>query len=1167
MVMKLMTCSRYRISKADSRSFVHTTCMALAALVVVCGTATSEAQIKHLTGHREPVYAVGYSPDGKYLVSGSFDKTVRIWDRQSGETIQTMNDAQNLILSVAVSPDGNQLASGGLDKTVFVYDMPSRDPVAEWRDFAGSVTSFDLSTDATRMLTGDRGGNSKLWDTTTNQVVHNLAGDDKPVVAVKLSDDNTLAIAATGDGTVRTWNVADGMLVSTLETGTPIQDLTMRPGNEALMTVDYNGVLRHYTWPPAAPVSVSTPQPLRAMVRDPASTWFATACEDGHVRIHQASDGAEQRAINVGGKLTSLAVNHDGTQLAAGTVDGRVTLINPSDGAIVSAFRPHTSEVTGLAFQPQSAKLATAAADGAIRIWQLPLTAPSESPAAEGTADYVAMTLSPDGTKQYLAGADQRIRIVDTSTGGVLAIEGQGADLTTVAAAAIESQLLAGDATGQVKQWNTNNGALVRHIAAHEGAVVGVQPLKELGQIVTAGGHRLRFWKAEDGTEVRSVDTKVPVTAFAVRGDEKLLAVGCGDNKVRIYKPAEDEPTATIDAHGAPLAAVAFSADGSKLVTSSEDKTISLWQVDSRARLQSESLATVARSVELSADGKSMVAHCEDKIVRTLPIHAQTPIAGHGAGPTALAFTTDGSHLVSGGSDRMVHLWDAGTGAKTQSLAGAVDGLLSVATSPDGQYVAAGSKDGHARLWQLERKVMIGDWPIREPVLSVAFTPDSKRVLAAGEDDRGHIIDIERAKPQEQLAGHTAAVNGIVALADGRVATCSADNSVKLWSSPVVKNIVAHRRGANAVTFAAGGTQLFTAGEDNMLTLWNPDDFTPVLQFSGASAGLKSVDVQDPGTLVAAGGDDGVVRVWQTTDGAPVMAVDTPFAVTAVAISVDGTQVHIGSGDNVVRSYRIPSGDLIAEYKNHAAAITDLAIATDGRRIYSAGLDQAVVAWPATVSSARLRLEGHTSHVYALAFSGDSARLASGSADKTVRLWKLADGSNYATGEGHESQVYSLAFHPQQDVLASGGADKSIRFWNATDGKQISEIKEGIADGIYSVAYSHDGNELIAAGLAKTWQRFNPADGAVLSTTSGHSDHIYRALNTPDGTRVATLGYAGTLMIWDAATAELQHSETLPVKAAFSMAFSPDGSELAIATSDNRVLLFTVPALEPAAAE
>src|SRR5947207_16005445 len=77
-----------------------------------------------LVGHTDPVYTVDFTPDGALIVTGSFDKTLKLWDAATKKPVRTFTGHTALVLTVAVSKDGSRIASGSIDSTVKLWDVP-----------------------------------------------------------------------------------------------------------------------------------------------------------------------------------------------------------------------------------------------------------------------------------------------------------------------------------------------------------------------------------------------------------------------------------------------------------------------------------------------------------------------------------------------------------------------------------------------------------------------------------------------------------------------------------------------------------------------------------------------------------------------------------------------------------------------------------------------------------------------------------------------------------------------------------------------------------------------------------------------------------------------------------------------------------------------------------
>ena len=128
------------------------------------------AEPKLLIGHTDPAYAAVYSPDGSKLATASFDKTLRIWDLNSGMTLRTLNGHTGLVLCIAMTKDGSQLASGGLDNTIKIWDVPLAKPNATMQPHQGAA-SVALNADGTQWLTGGADKMLRIWNATDRQLI------------------------------------------------------------------------------------------------------------------------------------------------------------------------------------------------------------------------------------------------------------------------------------------------------------------------------------------------------------------------------------------------------------------------------------------------------------------------------------------------------------------------------------------------------------------------------------------------------------------------------------------------------------------------------------------------------------------------------------------------------------------------------------------------------------------------------------------------------------------------------------------------------------------------------------------------------------------------------------------------------------------------------------
>jgi len=158
------------------------------------------AFVRTLTGHEDQVAALAFLADGRTLISGSYDNTIRIWNVEMGQTERTIAGHHNWVMSLAVSPDGSRLASGSYDRRVRVFDLGTGQMLGQWQAHDASVRTVAFSPDGTRLLTGGSDGLAKIWDATSHELLLTYDGHKRPIRAAAFSPDGATIATGSEDG-------------------------------------------------------------------------------------------------------------------------------------------------------------------------------------------------------------------------------------------------------------------------------------------------------------------------------------------------------------------------------------------------------------------------------------------------------------------------------------------------------------------------------------------------------------------------------------------------------------------------------------------------------------------------------------------------------------------------------------------------------------------------------------------------------------------------------------------------------------------------------------------------------------------------------------------------------------------------------------------------------
>ena len=538
-----------------------------------------------LQGHTAPVSSVDFSTDGRLIVSGSWDKTVRIWDVASGTQQTVLQGHTGQVESVAFGADHNQVVSGGFDSSVREWDVASGREQHVLEGHENVVTSVAFSPDGRFLASGSRFNDQMivLWDATSGARIAVLQGlSSFEIDHLQFSPDSNLLAATTSDGEVRLWDTETRELSSTFIGG---QDVVFQPGGSLI------------------------------------------AAGGQTLRLWDSATGTEADAIRTG-TVSLLAFSPDGEQVAVVNDSDNLQIWNIATGAEVASLSGwHSGGVNAVAFNPDGTTLVSGGGDafgsmGGISLWNIDSQVQLANLSAQN-GPVQTMAVSPDGVTiavgtsngmlEFRDGADGAVtREIHSHEGRVLSLvfSPQGDAVATGGDDA--SARLWDTVSGQERAELTGLGGPIRHLnLSDEGSLLpseGVEDVTELAGMeeynlaCTAGaadGVTSMLFSPDkrfvasgyfDNT-VKLVDLVTGEERFVLRGhtgnvwsiafspDSRIMATASADHSVRLWDVKTGEQLALLEGHTWDVNSVAFSPDGTTLAAGSADGTISLWQV------------------------------------------------------------------------------------------------------------------------------------------------------------------------------------------------------------------------------------------------------------------------------------------------------------------------------------------------------------------------------------------------------------------------------------------------------------------------------------------------------------------------------------------------------------------------------------------------------------
>ncbi|KAI9326222.1 WD40-repeat-containing domain protein [Obelidium mucronatum] len=497
-----------------------------------------------LVGHKNGVNATAVSSDGKTVVSGSNDKTVKLWSVETGECIKTLVGHSDWVLSVAISSDGQTVVSGSRDNTVKLWSVETGECIKTLVGHSLNVASVAISSDRQTVVSGSWDKTVKLWSVETGECINTLVGHYAFVTSVAISSDGQTVVSGSLDIAVKFWSVETAECIKTLVSHSdPVYSVAISSDGQTVVSGSWEKTVK--LW------SVETGECIKTLV--------------GHSH-----------------KVLSVAISSDGQTVVSGSKDKTVKLWSVETAECIKTLVGHSDHVNSVAISPDGQTVVSGSEEKTVKLWSVETGECIKTLVGHSNRVH-SVVISSDGQTVMSGSWDKTVKLWSVETGECIkTLVGHSNQVYSVAISSDGQTVVSGSGDKTVKLWSVETGECIKTLVGHFLNVASVAISSDGQTVVSGSGDKtVKLWSVETGECIKTlVGHSKLLTSVAISSDGQTVVSGSEEKTVKLWSVETGECIKTLVGHSSYVYSVAISSDGQTVVSWSWDKTVKLWSLE-----------------------------------------------------------------------------------------------------------------------------------------------------------------------------------------------------------------------------------------------------------------------------------------------------------------------------------------------------------------------------------------------------------------------------------------------------------------------------------------------------------------------------------------------------------------------------------------------------------
>ncbi len=1067
-------------------------------------------------GHSNTIHSVTMSKDESTLVTGGFDKKIRVWDRASQDCLQEISENSYVSCVVLAQNDSHIIASNG-NREIRCWDLKTGELLGTFRGHSDNMRGLCLIPKRELLVSVSDDMSIRVWNMQDYTCQHIIQREEGKIFAVSFLQGNQIITGGT-DRCLRVWDFTTGECLQVLEGHT--RDVTgvasCGKGKWAVST-SWDKTIRVWDVVSGECVHVLTghKDKISQVYISSDEKWILSSSWDCTVKVWEMETGRCTRTIGTKqeGHIYSFAWGDSGLvitgnnrtlqiwELRSGLPEAPFAVVPPQkseellnnqnlfqekliliDQAIAEKDWPKAIEelalarsISGYTHAPQCLELwnflAKYAGRGKLRGAWFDKSLKGHSGRVNGAA------INETGQFTLSASDDKTIRMWNIKEEKEeYTLEGHQTAVTHINLSWSGETALSGDLEGVIKLWDLKKRTC------------------------------LSSWKAHSE----------PIQALAFSGDGKIIISSDQKASLKIWNTEAKNLLLDLLGHREMVSDVAITLDRRYALSASYDKTIRAWDLKTGQCValwlgHNDRITSIVVNIEkqwaVSAGQEGEIRRWSFQTGKSVLMNSQGD-SEKSSGITSLALSSDGNTTISTHQDRTLRVWDVEKCTCLCILEGHQDTITQVNLASDNTHVVTSSLDHNIALWHLDWELIPQEsqtWDERlQPCLETFLCCSYTKIV----DKKGCC---------EKIIWEDHSFQCLLKELQWRGFGWISPLGIKEKLQEIVENWKCYHLGMEDKTpleEAENNHQLYQETIAQWEDAWQKKDWDQTLALVSQMRNIpgyeKTKQTRDYVYQTAHRSVRGKFQgLWRETT-----LEGHQGAICGLLISADGKTVFSGSGDRTIRVWDVQTERCLKILEGHESTVSKLALSSDERFLASCSPDQTARIWDLETGSCLRVFRETKGEVYCVKWVGEDRFFITASHDQ-VRVWNPKTGEEIQSFQGHQGWVMGVDASEDGRIIASSGFDATVRIWDIESGKCL-QVFQGHAGWVMGISLTPDGKTAISTGADKTARIWDVQSGKCLHVLAGDNEGwLWCSALTPDGRYAFCIGQGGNIYLWD----------------------------------------------------